>query len=143
MRSACPFWLLRSVVLIVSLALMPRVGCPQAAVDGDMSKVGPELRSLYDAYRASQQSGAPFVSTDPLIPVADGRVTIDAVASGDVESLKNDLIALGLEHAASAGRIVSGRFPVAAIAAMAALPSLRFVRAAIAIHQGGGGPSVR
>jgi len=143
MRSAYPFWLLRAVVLILSLALMPRIDVPEAAVDGDMTKVGPELRSLYDAYRSAMQTGAPFVSNDPLIPVADGRVTIDAVAAGDVESLKNDLIALGLEQAASAGRIVSGRLPGAAIAAMAALPSLRFARAAIAIHQGGGGPGVR
>ena len=91
----------------------------------------------------ARQTGAPLVSTDPLVPVVDGRVTIDAVASGDVEDLKNDLLALGLEQAASAGRIVSGRLPVAAIAAMAALPSLRFARAAMAMNQGGGGPSVR
>jgi hypothetical protein len=130
-------------VLILALTLVPRVGPPEAAVEGALSKVGPELQSLYDAYRQALQAGVPFVSTDPLIPIVDGRVTIDAVASGDVDDLKNDLIALGLDHAASAGRIVSGRLPVAAIAAMAALPSLRFARAAIAMNQGGGGRSIR
>ena len=135
---------MRSVVLIASLTLMPRIGLPEAAaVDPVMTKVAPELQSLYEAYRVARQTGAPLVSTDPLVPIFDGRVTIDAVASGDVEDLKNDLLALGLEHAASAGRIVSGRLPVAAIAAMAALPSLRFARAAMAMNQGGGGPSVR
>lgn len=143
MRSACPSWLVRSVVLIASLTLMPRIGLPEAAVDPVMTKVAAELQSLYEAYRVARQTGAPLVSTDPLVPVVDGRVTIDAVASGDVEDLKNDLLALGLEQAASAGRIVSGRLPVAAIAAMAALPSLRFARAAMAMNQGGGGPSVR
>jgi hypothetical protein len=94
---------------------------------------------VYDAYRAAQATGAPFVSPDPLVPVAEGLVTIDAVASGDVDRLKDDLVALGLQQAAVAGRIVSGRFPVAAIAAMAALPSLRFARAAMAMRQDGGG----
>ena len=131
------------MVLIASLTLMPRIGLPEAAVDPVMTKVAAELQSLYEAYRVARQTGAPLVSTDPLVPVVDGRVTIDAVASGDVEDLKNDLLALGLEQAASAGRIVSGRLPVAAIAAMAALPSLRFARAAMAMNQGGGGPSVR
>jgi hypothetical protein len=143
MRSARPSWFVGFVVLIVSITLLPRIGLPEATVDQAMSKVSSELQSLYEAYRVSVRTGAPLVSTDPLVPVVDGRVTIDAVASGDVESLKNDLIALGLDHAASAGRIVSGRLPVAAIAAMAALPSLRFARAAMAMNQGGGGPSIR
>jgi hypothetical protein len=143
MRSAGPSSLVLLVVLLVSLTPMPRVGRPEAAIGGPMTKVAPELQSLYEAYRTALETGAPFVSTDPLVPVVDGRVTIDAVASGDVEDLKNDLVALGLDHAASAGRIVSGRLPVAAIAAMAALPSLRFARAAMAINQGGGGQGVR
>jgi hypothetical protein len=128
---------------MVSLTLMPRIGRLQAAIGGPMTKVGPELQSLYEAYRTAQQTGRPFVSTNPLVPVVDGRVTIDAVASGDVDDLKKDLVALGLDHAASAGQIVSGRLPVSAIAAMAALPSLRFARAAMSMNQGGGGQGVR
>ena len=132
-----------AMLIIVSFALMPSLGPSDAAVDGPMSKIAPELQSLYEAYRVSVQTGVPLISTDPLVPVVDGRVTIDAVASGDVDDLKLDLIALGLDHAASAGRMVSGRLPVEAIAAMAALPSLRFARAAMAINQGGGGPGIR
>src|SRR5262245_12656475 len=143
LRSAGASWRVRSVVLVLSLTLMRCIGLPEAAMDDAMTKVSPELRSLYEAYRAALQTGAPLVSTHPLVPIVDGRVIIDAVASGDVEDLKQDLIALGLDHAASAGRIVSGRLPVAAIPAMAALPSLRFARAAMAMNQGGGGPSVR
>ena len=122
------------------LTLMSCTGRPEAAISDPMAKVGPELQRLYETYRAAQTTGSPFVSTDPLVRVADGRVVIDAVASEDVEVLKKDLVALGLEHPASAGRIVSGYLPVSAIPAMAALPSLRFARAAMSATHGGGGP---
>jgi len=125
---------------MASLTLLPRFGQAQAANGGAMTKLAPELQSLYEAYRAAVTTGTPFVSANPLVRVADGRVVIDATASGDVEVLKNDLVALGLEHAASAGRLVSGQFPVSAIPAMAALPSLRFARAAMSATHGGGGP---
>jgi hypothetical protein len=127
------------VALTVSLMLAPGIGCAAPAKGGPLAKVGPELQTLYEAYQTAQQTGAPFVSIDPLVPVVDGRVTIDAVASGDVDDLKKDLVALGLVQAASAGRIVSGRLPVSAIAAMAALPSLRFARAAMSMNRSGGG----
>jgi hypothetical protein len=142
-RSAWTLSLVLSVVLVVSLTLAACIGRPAAAVGSPLTKVSPELQRLYAAYRAAQQTGTPLVFDDPSVPVSDGQVTIDAVASGDVDDLKNDLVALGLDHAASAGRIVSGRLPISAIAAMAALPTLRFARAAMAIHQGGGGPGVR
>ena len=106
-----------------------------------MAKISPELRALYDAYTAAQRSGTPFSVSDPLISVIDGRVVVDAVASGDVAALERDLVALGMQAAVSAGRIVSGQLPISAIRAVAALPSLRFVRAATATTQerpGGG-----
>jgi hypothetical protein len=139
LRSARASSFILSLALMVSLTLLRGIGRPDAATSGPLLKVGPELQALYDAYRAAQATGAPLVSPDPLVSVVDGLVTIDAVASGDADRLKDDLVALGLQQAAVAGRIVSGRFPVAAIAAMAALPSLRFVRAAMSMRQDGGG----
>jgi hypothetical protein len=130
-----------SLALMVSLTLLWGIDGPDAATSGPLVKVGPELEALYDAYRSAQATGAPFVSPDPLLVVSEGLVTIDAVAAGDVDRLRDDLVALGLQQAAVAGRIVSGRFPVAAIAAMAALPSLKFVRAAMSMRQDGGGPN--
>jgi hypothetical protein len=50
----------------------------------------------------------------PATPILD-VVTIDAVASGDPEALEAELIALGAEDTAIAGRMVSARIPVAAI----------------------------
>lgn len=61
---------------------------------------------------------------------------VDAVAAGDVVDLRRALVALGMRQTATAGRIVSGQLPIAAIPAMAALPSLRFARAAVTAPRG-------
>jgi hypothetical protein len=104
----------------------------------DDVRIGPELRRLYEGYVAAQGSGRPFTPDDPLVAVADGCVVIDAVAAADVETLRADLVALGMRGAVAAGRIVSGQLPVAAIGALAGLPSLRFARAAARETQGAG-----
>ena len=61
-----------------------------------------------------------------LVPLM--RVVIDAVASGDTALLRADLDTLGLRHAASFGRTVSGQLPIAALADADALESLQFAR---------------
>ena len=94
-------------------------------------KVSPELQVLYQAYLASQRSGQPLVVPDPLIRVVEDRVIVDVVASDGVDVLKASLVALGMEQAVAAGRIVSGQLPISKIPAMAALPDLRFARAAM------------
>ena len=70
MRSAGTFpSALSLVALVVSLTLTPDPAGLHAATGGPPTKIGPELQSLYEAYRAAQKAGAPFVSADPLIPV--------------------------------------------------------------------------
>ncbi|CEM02318.1 unnamed protein product [Vitrella brassicaformis CCMP3155] len=72
-----------------------------------------------------------------LIKVNDGLVTVDAVASGDVETLMRDLEELGMKDMVSFGRLVSGHLPVAAIGALSSISTLNFVRAAAAeTHKG-------
>ena len=121
--------------------------------DGPLSAVGMELAVLYHQQQVGgaesvqalrggarqrpktrggdPQSRAPAQSPSSmgrtLSPVSsDGRsVTVDAVASGDPSRLLDDLRALGLEGESSAGNVVSGRLPIAAIEEAAALPSLR------------------
>jgi hypothetical protein len=105
--------------------------------NGAMQKISPELLALYDAYLAAQRGGTPFVASDPLVRIVDDRVIVDAVASGDVAVLETDLRALGMRETVSAGRIVSGQVPISAIAALASLQSLRFVRAAVSVTHGG------
>lgn len=102
-----------------------------------MSKIGPELISLYEqysAYVASHNAGT-FRSADRLVRVVDDRVVIDAVAADDVNALKADLVSLGMQQAVAFGRIVSGQLPISAIPAMAKLPGLNFARAAAASMQ--------
>jgi len=124
------------VALVVALMLAPSPLVAASPKAGPLARVAPELQALYEAYLDAQKSGTPLAATDPSIRIADGRVTIDAVAASDVADLRADLVGLGLQHAATAGRIVSGQLPIAAIAAMAALPSLRFARAARAVTHG-------
>ena len=58
------------------------------------------------------------------------RVLLDATAQDDSARLLAQLEQLGLEHGAVYGRMVSGRLPVASLAAAALLPELRFARPA-------------
>jgi hypothetical protein len=106
-----------------------------------MSKIGPELVALYNEYSAHSASSSTrgFQPSSPLVRLIADRVVIDAVASGDVDTLKSDLLSLGMQEAVSAGRIVSGQLPVSAIPKMAQLSSLHFVNAAAGFVQGGGG----
>jgi hypothetical protein len=118
-------------VAFVAALLTAAVAIAGGAVsESVMAKVGAELQALHDAYLIAQKMGTPLTSPSPWIQLVDGRVVIDAVAAGDVADLRADLLALGMQHVASAGRIVSGQLPIPAIPAMAALPSLRFARAA-------------
>jgi hypothetical protein len=93
------------------------------------------LYEEYAAYSASGKTGV-FRPSDPQLRVIDNLVVVDAVASGDVEVLKSDLISLGMQRAVSFGRTVSGELPIPAIRAMAALPSLNFARAVYVSTQG-------
>ena len=129
--------------LMLALSLISSASCtPTSAQNtgvkaGEMSKVATEFAALYDeysSYLASHKAGV-FRSADPLVRVIDDRVVVDAVASGDVNVLKSDLVSLGIQQAVAFGRIVSGQLPISAIPAMAALPSLNFARAASAMLQ--------
>src|SRR5919108_381926 len=66
-----------------------------------MAKVSPDLAVLSDEYKSSlaQGGGEVFKPSSPLVRVIDGRVVIDAVASGDVSALQADLEALGMQGA--------------------------------------------
>jgi hypothetical protein len=91
--------------------------------EGPLAKVDHALAVVSDEYFAylAQGGGAAFTPSNPLLRVIDGRLVIDAVASGDVHALQADLEALGMQGAVAFGRIVSGQLPIAAINALAAL----------------------
>ena len=132
-------YLMLALSLISSASCTPTSAPTTEAKVREISKVAPELAALYNeysSYLASHKAGV-FRSNDPLVRVIDDRVLVDAVASGDVNALKSDLVSLGMQQAVAFGRIVSGQLPISAIPAMAALPSLNFARAASALLQGG------
>jgi len=94
------------------------------------TKVSADLIQLYDEYAA--RGGGLLEPRDTLIPIAGDRVTIDAVAVDDVNALKSDLEALGMQNAVAFGRVVSGQLPIRSIGALDALASLKFARPAYA-----------
>ena len=107
-----------------------------AAADeqGPMAKVSHDLAILYHEYESYQVQGGSvgFTPSNPLLQVSTGLVIVDAVAFGDVQTLKADLEALGMRGAVAFGRIVSGYLPIAAIEDAAVLASLQFARPAYA-----------
>jgi hypothetical protein len=97
-----------------------------------LTKVTHDLVVLQKAHETHVQlhSLEPFKPSNPYLRVVDGRVVIDAVASGEAKELLTDLEALGLQNGAAFGRMVSGRLPIAAIEKLQNLDSLKFVRPA-------------
>jgi hypothetical protein len=71
------------------------------------------------------------------VPTEAQRVVISALAEESPEALAEQLAALGADHIAIAGRVVSARLPVARISHLPALDSLRFARPALAFTQAG------
>jgi hypothetical protein len=62
---------------------------------------------------------------------------IEAIAAGEVDDLKTELIGLGMADAVAFGRMVSGHLPIANVAALESLKNLRFARPALAITNAG------
>ena len=102
------------------------------------SKISPELLALYQEYslKGDSKGDEPLSTKGVLVRIIDGYVLIDAVASGDVSTLKADLVALGLRAGVSFERVVSGKLPIASIPSLRDLSSLRFARASAATIQG-------
>jgi hypothetical protein len=100
-------------------------------------KISPELLALYQEYSLKRDSKGqePLSTKGVLVRIIDGYVLVDAVASGDVNTLKADLIALGLRDGVSFERVVSGQLPIASIPSLGKLSSLRFARASAATIQ--------
>ena len=100
--------------------------------NGSFTKLEAGLDSLWTEYESFTQqrnnNSAAFTPTNSIIPYSQDYVTLDAVASGDTQTLLNDLQSLGLQNGATFGRYVSGRVPVSNIGSMAQLSSLQLAR---------------
>lgn len=121
-----------TLYIIVSIALTGIGSAHQASRDhpGTASaKVSPDLLALHPAHQPQTRGRNP-PPPNPLIRVANNRVTIDAVAAGDVQTLRADLEALGMRPATAFGRTVSGQLSIDAIDALLQLDSLQFAQPA-------------
>src|SRR6185295_4943995 len=112
--------------MVVGLLLVSGAGLAVAEGLKPATRISQDLAELVSPRAASLSAQAePGVIDAPVTPIPD-VVTIDAVASGDPEVLEAELIALGAEDTAIAGRMVSARIPVAAIPFLDGVMSLQF-----------------
>ena len=119
-------------------------GPDRTGKDGPLAKAGLDLLLLYHQYRSGSDRVSSLRPDDEStgarrggLQIQDGRLTIDAVAVGDVAALAADLDSLGMTDGATAGGLVSGRFPIAKIPALARLETLRGVQPARAQTRSG------
>ena len=126
-------------VLLSAISSCTSVGSQTITSSSEISaKISPELLALYHEYssRRELKDKEPLSSKGELVRVIDGYVLVDAVASGDVNTLKADLIGLGLRDGVSFERLISGQLPISSIPSLGELSSLKFARASAATIQG-------
>jgi hypothetical protein len=99
--------------------------------NGPMQKLGPWLANLYDEFRQAPNN-ATFETRNPVVKVRAGRVAVDLYAN-DPAALQAALTSLGATNVRAQGPLVSALVPVRALGDLAALPSLAFGDAALAV----------
>ena len=99
--------------------------------NGPLQKLGPWLANLYDEYQRAP-NGATFETRNPVLKVKGGAVAVDLYAS-DPAALEASLGTLGATNVRAQGPLVSALVPVRALGDLAALPSLAFGDAALAV----------
>ena len=97
-------------VLLLTL-LVEGFAIAQTRKDGPMAKLRQSLVTLHEQFttHTAQSRTLPFRSNDPLVRTVEDRVVVDAVAAGDVDILKTELEALGMQQAVAFGRVVAER----------------------------------
>jgi hypothetical protein len=108
----------------------------------DMAKVGQDLAVLYREYENYLSSvdvltDLQFRSSNRALKIVQGYVAVDAVAANDPEALRMDLLELNMQNVAAFGAIISGRLPVAALARLDRLTTLKFARPAYFVTNAG------
>jgi hypothetical protein len=114
-------------------ALREFAGDDLSKKNGPLAKAGLDLALLREEYNEHQtlRPLARFVPSNPLLRVPDSRVVVDVVADGEASAVERQLTELGMQITGSAGSIVSGKLPIAAIEAVAGLQGVRFLSPAM------------
>ena len=142
----------RAVAMAIPLALVMPFSAANAQLDLTPSSDSPFVNPVPGGVSAPPATDAPpatevkpkrrvgsslalletrFRNGEPLPPgsVVDiGTVVIEAIATGPVDALLADLTELGLQNGAVFGNLVSGRFPINAIATAELLNTLQIIR---------------
>jgi hypothetical protein len=136
------------VVFVVSVSLLlgatrhavaaapttPEEKLVDSVKNGPLQKIGPWLANLYEEFQQSANKEA-FTTTNPVLKVHGGKVGVDMYAN-DPARLQGSLASLGAENINAAGPLISAQVPVSALGKLAALPSLEYADAVLAVTQG-------
>lgn len=117
--------------LIAANPSTPEEKLVDSVKNGPLQKIGPWLANLYDEYQQSPNKDA-FTTTNPVLKVHGGKVGVDMYAN-DSASLRSSLASLGAENIKANGPLVSAQVPVSALGKLAALSSLEYADAVLAI----------
>lgn len=105
--------------------------------DGPLYKLGMDLIVVEQEFRSFQEqrrqrrTGTPFQPGSSLVHVRNEHIVIDAVATGSADTLRQELVELGMQQPAVYGRMVSGSMPVRTLGEAAGLASLHRARPAM------------
>lgn len=106
--------------------------------DGPMSKIGMDLSLVFQEHRDFKIRGGEkvlrrsFSSSLTHARVKDQKIVIDVVASGNTDTLIQELKIIGMENISVFGRMVSGLLPIASLEKIAAISTMKFARPAYA-----------
>ena len=130
------FLLSGSLLLGATQAIAATPSTPEAKLvdsvkNGPLQKIGPWLANLYDEYQQSPNKDA-FTTTNPVLKVHAGNVGVDMYAN-DPASLQSSLAGFGAENIKANGPLVSAQVPVSALGKLAALSSLEYADAVLAM----------
>jgi hypothetical protein len=105
-------------------------GLDLAGKDGPMARLGFDLTLLREEYQFQQVNypGTPFAGSNSSLLVAGNVVTVETVATGDVNALKSQLARLGMTNMESIGSQVVGSIPIPSLSELATLNGLASVR---------------
>lgn len=99
---------------------------------GDFAKLDTSLALAYQSLGGESAEAPTFGVELDQLSIEEGRVSIDAVAAGEMADLRADLAAIGVEGLSSFGRVAGGSLPIDALDDLAQLDSLLFANASLA-----------
>ncbi len=111
-------------------ATTPEQELLDAVKNGPLQKLGPWLANLADEYQQASDKKE-FKTRNPVLRVSGSKIGVDLYAN-DAVSLRQSLVSLGATKISAQGPLLSAQVPLAALAKVAALPSLKFASPVLA-----------